>query len=260
MGSPLPSTSPAALGLAIPDEINIERLRELEHLAEIGRLSASLLHDISSPLTTTLLWLEQYNNRQSPHIRHARRTIRLLQRYVDAARQQVRREGQPQHFCLQPELEQVRRILGPLARRRGVRLQFASAAGCKLHGDPVKFQQIIANLVQNAIDAYASSPATANKLVRLSITQSANYITIEVRDSGCGIAGQQLSQLFEPFYSTKQSTGLGLFTVKRCIENDFRGSIRVRSSRQQGTCFSVRLNRQPNDADKPRSHNVGGNN
>ena len=59
-------SSSAVIGLALLGEINLERLRELEHFAEIGRLSASLLHEISNPLTAAMLWLEQYDNQHSP--------------------------------------------------------------------------------------------------------------------------------------------------------------------------------------------------
>ncbi len=244
------SSSSPAISLALPDEINPERLLELEHFAEIGRLSAALLHEISNPLTAAMLWLEQYGNQQSPHIRHVRRSIRLIQRYVEAAHQQVRRESQYRNFFVQSELEQVKRVLAPLAKRRGVKLQFMTAAGYKLYGDPVKFQQIIANLVNNAIDSYGSSScASDSKLVRLDLHIRQNYLVIEVCDQGCGITTDQLAQLFQPFYSTKSNTGLGLgiglFAIKRYIETDFQGSIRVQSSGRRGTRFIVKLPTPP---------------
>jgi signal transduction histidine kinase len=239
-------SSSAVIGLALLGEINLERLRELEHFAEIGRLSASLLHEISNPLTAAMLWLEQYDNQQSPHIHHARHSIRLLQRYVEAARQQIRRESRYRNFFVQSELEQVKCILVPLAKRRGIELQFAPAAGHKLYGDSVKFQQIIANLVNNAIDSYGSDEcANGHKLVRLDLYVRQNHLIVEVSDRGCGITTDQLKQLFQPFYSTKGAAGLGLgiglFAVKRYVETDFKGSIRAKSSERRGTQFIVKL-------------------
>ena len=147
---------------------------------------------------------------------------------------------------MQPELEQVKCILDPLAKRGGVELQFADAAGYKLYGDPVKFQQIIANLVNNAIDSYGSDVcATDHKLVRLDLCVRQNHLTVEVSDRGCGITTDQLKQLFQPFYSTKGTAGLGLgiglFAVKRYVETDFHGSIRAKSSVRRGTQFIVKL-------------------
>ena len=230
----------------IDGQSSIEHLRELEHFAHIGRLSASLLHDIRNPITAAMLWLEQSDNQQSTHIRHVRRSIRLLQRYVEAAHQQIRQESHYRNFFVQSELEQVKRILAPLAKHRGVKLQFAPAAGYKLYGDPVKFQQIIANLVNNSIDSYGSGLyASGQKLVSIDVYIRQNYLVVEVGDHGCGITADQLARLFQPFYSTKSNAGLGLgiglFTVKRYIETDFHGSVRVKNSGHRGTQFIVKL-------------------
>ncbi len=237
------------MGLGNSGKINPERLQELERFAEIGRLSASMLHEINNPLTAAMLWLEQCNVQQ-PHIQHARSSIHLLHRYVEAARQQLRREGRRRDFCVQSELEQAWHVLAPLARRREVSLRFASAEDCILHGDPVRFQQIIANLVRNAIDAYDNCPpGSRRKSVRLDVHARQDHLVIEVSDRGCGIASNQLERLFEPFYTTKGGTGLGLgiglSAAKRSIETDFRGSIKVRSSKRRGTKFIVKLSTAP---------------
>ena len=81
---------PAAV--VLPGDISLDQLRELEHFAELGRLSACLLHEISNPLTAAMLYLEQSENRESLHIRRALRNMLLLQKYVEAARQQARHE------------------------------------------------------------------------------------------------------------------------------------------------------------------------
>lgn len=237
---------PGIISVEVQDDTSPDRLSELERFAAIGRLSASLLHEINNPLTAAMLWLEQCSARKSPHIRHVRNNIHLLQRYVEAARQQIRCGGQCQEFELEPELAQVRSILRPLAKRRGINLRFVSAKGLRLYGDPVKFQQIVANLVRNAIDAYDSCPPERrHRPVRLIAGSSLSGLRIIVSDRGCGIDKEQMPQLFQPFYSTKSSSGnglgIGLFAVKRSIEKDFKGTITVRSSRRKGTSFTVKL-------------------
>lgn len=227
-------------------DLNYERLVELERFAEIGRLSAGLLHEISNPLASAILWLEQYDNRHSPAIRHVRSSIRVLQRYVEAARQQVRRESRYRHFRVQPQINQVRRVIEPIARRHGVRLRFAPAVGLSLYGDPVKFQQILANLICNAIEAYGHSVGIRDiQAVSVDFRSSQRWLIIEVRDHGCGITAEQLAQLFKPFYSTKAGQGLGLgiglFAIKSHIEADFGGRIQAQSSPRGGTRFIVRL-------------------
>lgn len=229
--------------------ISPDKLLELERFAEIGRLNASLLHEISNPLTAAMLWLEQYENRHSPNIRHVRRSIRLLQRYVEAARQQIRRESEYRNFRVQPEIEQVKQVLVPLARHKGVRLRFGQANGYKLHGDPVKFQQIIANLVNNAIDSYETVPGRDNKTVVVSFRKDQDFLLIGVSDKGCGMTDKQLSRIFQPFYSTKSKTGrgvgIGLSVIKSYVETGFRGGIQVDNRRRQGTRFVIRLRMAP---------------
>lgn len=231
--------------MEVPQTVNADRLKELERMAEIGRLSAGLLHEINNPLTAAMLWLEQCSEQQ-PHIRHARTSINLMRRYVEAARQQLRHEGGRRHFCIGSELEQARHVLAPLARSRGIRLSFSSAVDCTLYGDPVKFQQIIANLVRNAMDAYDNyPPSRGHRAVRLDLHVRQDHLIVVVSDRGCGMTGEQLKFIFEPFYSTKcragKGLGLGMSAVKRYVENDFQGTIRVRSSKRHGTTFTVRF-------------------
>ncbi|HXE10370.1 MAG TPA: HAMP domain-containing sensor histidine kinase [Verrucomicrobiae bacterium] len=242
-----PPVADAALPLGPTPGFSAENLLELERFAEIGRFSASWLHEISHPLTAALLWLEQCGNQQSPPLRRVRHSIYLLQRYVEAARQQVRHESSSQLFYIQSELEQVRQLMNPLARRHGVKLRFAAARGLRLYGDPVKFQQIIANLIRNAVDAYDRSgedqPPTRAKIVQLSLRHDKRQLIIEVADRGCGISREQVTRLFEPFYTTGRpdgyGLGLGLCTVKHHVETGFRGSISVASSPKHGTRFTA---------------------
>lgn len=237
-------------GVTMLDDIGGDRMLELQRFAELGRLSATLLHEISNPLTAAILHLEQHHDQESLNIRQAKRNIQLLHRYVDAARQQVRQESQPINFYVRPQLSQIRRILTPLARRSGVRLRFDLPANYRLFGDPVKFQQIVANLVINAIDSYGSSvPTIKHKDVLITLSSRQSWVFVRVNDRGIGIESDRMTRLFEPFYTTKgqigHGLGIGLTIVKQYVENDFNGSISVSSSRNRGTQFTVKLRITP---------------
>lgn len=237
-------------GTSTVDNVDADRLRELQRLAELGRLSASLLHEISNPLTAAILHLEQHEDQVSPNIRQARRNIQLLQRYVEAARQQVRQESHPIAFNVRPQIDQVKRVLRPLAKRVGVTLKVKQSANYRLFGDPVKFQQIVTNLIANAIDAYNSDLASARSpMVLVKVSSHHQWLTLQVTDWGRGITSVQLPKLFEPFYTTKarygQGLGIGLTMVKRYVENDFNGSIHVTSSLRKGTQVNARLRLTP---------------
>ncbi|HVX24456.1 MAG TPA: hypothetical protein VG992_03905 [Candidatus Saccharimonadales bacterium] len=135
-----PATLPTTTGAAPPPQAELDHWQELQRLATFGRLSASLLHEISHPLTAASLHLEQ--DGQPRAIRNARRNLQLLQRYIEAARQQLRQASQATNFSLQPQLNQVKRVVLPLAKRRGVKLEIIVDPAYRLWGDPVKFQQL----------------------------------------------------------------------------------------------------------------------
>lgn len=234
------------------DSLDGDRLRELQRLAELGRLSASLLHEISNPLTAAVLHLEQFEDQRSTNIRHARHNIQLLQRYVDAARQQVRQESHPVNFQVRPQFDQIKRVVRPLAKRSKVRLKIELDANYRLFGDPVKFQQIAANLIVNAIDAYNSDLVIGQereRIVRVTLSGNNQWLILQVTDWGRGITSRQLPKLFEPFYTTKNrcgdGLGIGLTMVKRYVEQDFSGSINMTSSLRRGTQCVVKLRLAP---------------
>ncbi len=236
--------------IVMPASSQQDGLRQLEHFAELGRLSASLLHEISNPLAAALLYLEQHDSRHSKNVQQAKRTILLLKSYVEAARQQVRHESQVTRFCVRAQVNQVRQVLAPLARRKAVQLQIEASADYKIFGDPVKFQQILANLIINATDAYdTASRDCTSRLVTVRIDSRQQWLLIRVIDHGSGIPAERMSQVFEPFYSTKgedgQGIGIGLAVVRQYVENDFGGSITVISSAEHGTAFTARLRLTP---------------
>ncbi len=227
------------------DYSSLPQFQELQHFAELGRISATLLHEISNPLTAAMLHLE-LNDQKSPVISQLTRDIKLLRRYVDSARQQVRQVGNITSFCVQPQIDQLKCVLMPLARKSGVKLEIESPTNAKLKGDPVRFQHLVANLITNAIDAYDEiGQYEQASLVRVAVSSGRRWLTIQVTDWGKGIPAAELPNLFEPFYTTKSQVGrglgIGLSIVRDYVVSDFHGSIRVSSSRRRGTQFTVKL-------------------
>jgi signal transduction histidine kinase len=225
----------------------MERLQELRRFAEAGRVSAGLIHDMTSPLTAAILHLEQDGHNGMSSIRHARRSIKVLERYIEAARQQLsRQEQQPVVFCMKHELRQAKYILQPLARRRRTHLKFNIRTDrSSLLGDPVKFQRIIINLVTNAIDAYQEIRVDRPAVFVTARTEE-KHVRLKVLDRGKGIETEHLPRLFEPFYTTKKlndtgGLGIGLSTVKQYVEEDFGGIVTAASNKDDGTEFCVRL-------------------
>jgi two-component system, NtrC family, sensor kinase len=110
--------------------------------------------------------------------------------------------------------------------------------------DPYQLRQVLLNLVANAIHATGT-----NGIITVGLKPDGdNMLVITVRDTGEGIAKENLKKIFDPFFSTKspgQGTGLGLF-VSNNIMRKLGGAIEVESRLGQGTTFFVRLPRQMN--------------
>jgi two-component system NtrC family sensor kinase len=116
--------------------------------------------------------------------------------------------------------------------------------------DAGQIEQVLANLVTNAVDATPDGGAVIVHLAEEEATPPAGldaksglYLRLDVRDEGTGIRKEDLARVFEPFFTTKevgQGTGLGL-SVAHGIVDDHGGWIAVRSEPNHGSCFSVYL-------------------
>jgi two-component system, NtrC family, sensor kinase len=127
----------------------------------------------------------------------------------------------------------------------------------QIHGDPVRFAQVVTNLTQNAIHACEDRRQTGGSRVRLHFSHDADHMTLHVSDNGSGIPEQILSQIFDPLFTTKaagRGTGLGLAIIKDIVASHFAGQIDCETTAGIGTTFNVRFKRI-HDAD-PTATNV----
>jgi C4-dicarboxylate-specific signal transduction histidine kinase len=111
----------------------------------------------------------------------------------------------------------------------------------QIKADRTLLQQVILNLVKNAIEAMAAGP-TAIKTLRLVTTQDGNSgVSLSVHDSGPGITPENGTHVFDPFFTTKSSgTGLGLSISQRIIE-DHGGKLRLIKTSSSGCTFEITL-------------------
>jgi signal transduction histidine kinase len=222
----------------------VGQLEVLQHFIEMGRFSASMLHEISNPLSAAMLYLEQVPGQGTLHIRRARRSLRLAHNYIEVARRQLRSGSQQQSaFCVAPQIDQLKRLVMPLARKEGISIEISDIPHYRIYGDPIKLQQVLANLLINAIDAYKHNTDGLAKPVRLSVRGFAKTLMITVTDWGEGIAAHDLPKIFKPFYTTKEQAGfgIGLTIVEQYVTRDLHGSIEVQSSSRRGTRFTIHL-------------------
>jgi signal transduction histidine kinase len=134
------------------------------------------------------------------------------------------------------------------AHKEHVRIVFDHDPGADIiHFDaPFKFQEIVMNLLLNAIESYEGVPRSDNRALTINITlkEYDGVATLSVRDNGCGMTPEVRAHLFEPFFTTKSGAkgiGIGLSTIKKIIEQDMSGTIAVESEPERGSLFTVTL-------------------
>jgi signal transduction histidine kinase len=153
-----------------------------------------------------------------------------------------KQEIQMQPLDLNEAVADVLEIIAADARRRGVKLQFDPARGLpQVSGDRIHLQQVLLNLIVNAMDAMQATPESERELwVRTRLAARA-YAEVSVVDRGCGIPPDKLPELFDSFFTTKpDGMGVGL-SIARWIVLAHGGRIWAANGEQGGAEFRFTL-------------------
>ena len=230
-------------------ELQAEKINQLYRLAEFGRLSSGIFHDLINPLTAVSLNLEQIKTETDSKIISAKSYLgqallatNKMESLIASIKKQISRENVIDIFSLNQEIKQTIEILSYKSRRANVNIDFKANNEITMRGDALKFGQIIANLLANAIDACENSK---QKEISIELSRTDKNILIKVIDTGAGISEEHLHKIFEAFFSTKKQDGrglgLGLATSKNIVETDFAGKIEVMSEQNIGTSFIINI-------------------
>ena len=111
----------------------------------------------------------------------------------------------------------------------------------QVRADPIQLQQVVLNLVRNAIDAIAIGPTTMKAIRLITTYDGKSVVSLYVQDTGPGVATESETQIFDPFFTTKSSgMGLGLSISRRIIE-DHGGDLRLTETSSKGCIFEITL-------------------
>lgn len=227
------------------EKAHIAKMLEIHRFAEFGRLTSTLLHEIANPLSAVVLEVERLErNGQSKLLHQIKSGINHIEKYLEATRRQLRQESEIRFFEIAHEIELVVDLLAPRARANRVGICTKIEKGLGLRGDSVRFNQVIANLVANAVDAYTGTTTPKNRKITITAIKDSPFAIISVIDKGVGIPSSDLDKIFEAFYTTKnqhRGIGIGLSIAKQIVEDEMGGTIKATSHRQKGTEFRLTI-------------------
>ncbi|WP_188749734.1 sensor histidine kinase [Marinobacterium zhoushanense] len=239
----------------------IERTRALEEaqaelvqagkLAALGRMSASVVHELNQPLTALRTYLA-ICRRQLDNPEQQRENLRQLESLIDrmaliTGQLKTFAYRKPEQVGPVPVAQSIDQVLA-MFRGRFSEMQLQldytpPASGLHLSGDQARFEQVLINLIKNACDAMQPRPGP-NRLI-LHVASDEQNVYLSVADNGPGIAEEHRAQLFEPFFTTKEvGSGLGLgLAIVQSIVRDLGGDILATNRAEGGACFELRLKR-----------------
>ena len=220
------------------------QLRQAQRMDAIGRLAGAIAHDFNNLLTVIGGYADVAADQLTGPVRE---DVLEIRRAADRASDLTRRllafaragEVVEQRLDLDAALGESAHLVGRLVPER-ISFAFEASSGITVLADPGEIDQILVNLVVNAVDAI---DGTGTIDVRCARDDDGRTAVISVRDTGGGIDPVTLERIFEPFFTTKsegRGTGLGLATVF-AIAQRAGGSVDVSSSVGQGTTFRVTL-------------------
>jgi signal transduction histidine kinase len=238
---------------------DLARVAQEDRLTSLGRLVASVCHEINNPITSIVTFTKLIRAIfQRADLSDEDRT--KIDHYLDISFREAMRCGAivkslltfARPKSLEPKTIDLNEIVNAILALTNHQMKLADircktdlpTAPFKAWGDYAKIQQCLLNLVLNAIDAMPGGGAIT---IAGETNEITDFVSLQVSDTGHGIEPKDLQRIFEPFYSTKidgKGVGLGLSMVHGIIR-EHGGLVEVESEPGKGTTFTIQLPRKP---------------
>ncbi len=230
-----------------------EQLIHSDKMAAMGQLAAGISHELNQPLTgikgfaqAAIMNLERNSplvNDLSKIVKQADRMDRIIRHIRLFARKS---DGYMRKLDVNQPIEDALMLLTEQLKAHDIVVKKSLSGNLpKIQGDSNQLEQVFINLITNALDAIDSLKKSDNReiTIKTAFSSDKEYIEVIIKDTGCGISDENLSNIFNPFFTTKSpdgGTGLGLSIVYRIIK-DHKGYIYTDSEEGKGTTFRIKL-------------------
>ncbi len=228
------------------------QLQQAEKSAVVGRLGSAIAHEIRNPLNYINLTLDHLRSKYAPEEPERNEKFIKLTSQLKAEVARIDRQisdflnySRPAKADLKPidarkVIENSLRIVEPEADEKNIKIGVVEHEDIpRILGDPEFLRSVFNNLFINAMQSMESGGGRLN--IKISPDQNGKCVDFEISDTGNGISAENLSKIFEPYFSTKETgTGLGLAIVYKIVEIH-NGTIQVESTVGEGTKFTVKL-------------------
>jgi signal transduction histidine kinase len=225
-----------------------KRLIQAEKFASIGRISATIAHEIRNPLTSVKLNIqkvmqnEQLDGDEKEHLNITQEGIGQIEKFIKELLNFTRfSELCLESFSVEQIVEEAIKMMHHSFEAKKIILERDYARNLPaVLADGDKMRQVFLNILRNASEAVEEGGR-----IKLSISAAqedgARRVKVRISDDGCGIPEKDWENIFEPFFTTKPSgSGLGLANARKIVEQH-KGSIKVVKKSGDGTSFEVQI-------------------
>lgn len=247
----------------------IEELAESQKLSSLGMMVAGVAHELNTPTGGALISvstlqrqlhelqeainsglkrsdLDQYINNAESGLQLTEHNLKQASKLIKSFKRLAvdRNSEDITEFTLDEPIQDLLTSLHSLIKNANIELITDYPAQLKLYSHPGILSQVIQNFIENAINHAFSHQTISRKTIRLCAKTEANQLIVSISDNGQGIAPHVLPTIFDPFVTTRRGeghTGLGLHQVHQWVQKILQGSIKVKSTTNEGAEFIIAI-------------------
>ncbi|MFY0655800.1 MAG: sensor histidine kinase [Neptunomonas phycophila] len=247
----------------------IEELAESQKLSSLGMMVAGVAHELNTPTGGALISvstlqrqlhelqeainsglkrsdLDQYVDNAESGLQLTEHNLKQASKLIKSFKRLAvdRNSEDITEFTLDEPIQDLLTSLHSLIKNANIELITDYPAQLKLYSHPGILSQVIQNFIENAINHAFNNQTISRKTIRLCAKAEANQLIVSISDNGQGIAPHVLPTIFDPFVTTRRGeghTGLGLHQVHQWVQKILQGSIKVKSTTNEGAEFIIAI-------------------